>query len=159
MADNDQLTMVRDDLDGIPAYTLPEPFKFRWYAAGDEQGWIALQAPFYEPGAIDLKVFRHYFGEDPVLLAQRMCFMTGSDGEAVGTAAAWVWDGFRSPEYGRVHWVAVAGAYQGQGLSKPLLTHVLSRMRGLGHTRAYLTTSRSRPVAVALYRGFGFVEL
>lgn len=77
----------------------------------------------------------------------------------MGTAAAWTYDEFRGPEWGRVHWVAVAGKYQGRGLSKPLLSIVLRRMVDLGHTAAYLTTDRARPVAVALYRSFGFTEL
>ncbi len=54
-----------------------------------------------------------------------------------------------------MHWVAIAADHQGQGLSKPLLSAVLRRLVELGHTKAYLTTSTERPVALALYRLLG----
>jgi GNAT superfamily N-acetyltransferase len=155
----DELTMVRPTLDDLPSFPLPPGFAFRWYRPGDEQDWVTLQAPFYDPGAITLDLFYEQFGRDPGTLSARQCYLLDPRGEAIGTATAWTYDGFRGPEYGRIHWVAVARDYQGQGLSKPLLGAVCRRLVELGHTRAYLTTSTQRPVAVALYRRFGFAEL
>lgn len=151
--------MVREDLENIPSYRLPAGYSFRYYHPGDEETWIALQAPFYPPGAITLDVFRKYFGSDAGLLAERQGYLLDSAGRPIGAITAWVYDGFRGPEYGRIHWVCIAKEYQGRGLSKPLLTLACLRLRELGHTKAYLTTDRLRPVAVRLYRQFGFVEL
>jgi GNAT superfamily N-acetyltransferase len=159
MQDEQPLTMVRENLEGIPHFAIPATYAFRWYRPGDEEHWIAIQAPFYEAGAISVELFREQFGADPGVLGERQCYLLDASGQPIGTATAWVYDGFRTPGYGRIHWVAIAPPYQGQGLSKALMTIVCSRMRDLGHTAAYLTTSWTRPVAIRLYRAFGFVEL
>ncbi len=58
-------------------------------------------------------------------------------------------------EWLRIHWVAIAPAYQGRGLAKPLVAAACLRLRALGHVWAYLTTSTSRLPAVSLYTKFG----
>jgi GNAT superfamily N-acetyltransferase len=156
---HEELYMIREDLDNLPAFALPGGFTVRWHGPGDEQAWVELQAPLYDPGAIALDTFYKWYGTDEAEHGRRIAYLINSPGRPVGTAAAWSYDGFRGPEWGRVHWVAIANDYQGRGLSKPLLSAVLRRMVELGHTKAYLTTSRDRPVAVHLYRRFGFVEL
>jgi GNAT superfamily N-acetyltransferase len=110
-------------------------------------------------GSITPKLFRSQYRGDEEALAKRQLFLLNSDGTPIGCATAWTYDGFRDPSYGRIHWVALLPAYQGAGLSKPLLSLACRRLRELGHTRAYLTTSWTRPVAIALYRQFGFVEV
>ncbi len=155
----EELFMVRETLAGFPIYPLPAGFTLRWHQPGDAQTWADLQAPFYDPGAITPDTFYKWFGTDAAAHAQRIAYLIAPDGQPIGTAAAWTYDGFRGPEWGRVHWVAIAGEYQGQGLSKPLLSAILQRMVELGHTAAYLTTGHDRPIAVALYRSFGFTEL
>jgi GNAT superfamily N-acetyltransferase len=151
--------MVREDLEGLPHFAPPPGFEVAWYAPGDELVWVQLQAPFYDPGAVHMDLFRGQYGTDQAELRQRMCFLLAPGGEPVGTATAWSFDGFRGPEWGRVHWVAVAEPYQRRGLGKALISSVLRRMVDLGHTKAYLTTSSDRPAAVSLYRGFGFIAL
>lgn len=153
------LYMIRDDLEGLPSFPLPPGFGIRWYRPGDEWVWVDLQTPFYEPGAITLDLFRGQFETDPDTLAARQCYLLDAADQPIGTASAWLYDGFRGPEYGRIHWVAVAEEYQGRGLSKPLLSTACERLAELGHTKAYLTTSSERPRAVALYRRFGFADL
>ncbi len=151
--------MVREDLVDLPTFDLPPGFAIRWHRPGDEQVWVDLQAPFYDPGAITPDTFYKWFGTDTGAHSQRIAYLLATAEHPIGTAAAWTYDGFRHPEWGRVHWVAVASDYQGRGLSKPMLGAVLRRLVDLGHTKAYLTTSRTRPVAINLYRSFGFVEL
>jgi len=73
--------------------------------------------------------------------------------------AAWPLPDGRGSEgqrYGRVHWVAIVPEMQGKGLSKPMLSVVLDRLRELGHGRAYLTTNTVRTAAINLYLKFGF---
>lgn len=77
-------------------------------------------------------------------------------GTPIGTATAWFDNDHNGLPCGRLHWVAMVPKLQGQGLAKPLLTTVCQRLRELGHTRAYLTTSSERIPAINLYLGFGF---
>lgn len=156
---DDALVMIRDNLDDFPQFPPPGDFGIRWHQLGDEQVWVDLQAPFYGPGAIRVDIFYEWFGTDIGAQSQRIAYLMDGAEDPIGTAAAWTYYGFRGPEYGRIHWVAVAGEYQGRGLSKSLMSAVCQRLVELGHTKAYLTTSRERAVAVALYRRFGFREL
>lgn len=156
---SDELIMVREALDRLRSFPLPRGFSFRWHRPGDERVWVDIQAPFYVPGAVALDTFSRWFGTDVVAQSQRIAYLLDPAGRPIGTAAAWTYDGFRGPEWGRVHWVAIAQEYQGQGLGKSLLSIVLHRLVELGHTKAYLTTSTERPAAVALYRRFGFSPL
>jgi GNAT superfamily N-acetyltransferase len=158
MPDEQPLTMIRPDLEYLPEFTLPAPYAFRWYLPGDEAAWIDIQAPSYEPGAITPKLFREQYRGDEAALAERQMFLLNGDGSPIGCATAWTYDGFGDPSYGRIHWVALLPAYQGRGLSKPLLSLACRRLRELSHARAYLTTAWSRPIAIALYRKFGFLE-
>lgn len=155
----DELWMVRESLERLPLFVPPPGFEVRWFRPGDEPVWVALQAPFYDPGAVTLDLFTAQYGTDERELRRRICFVMTPGREPVGTATAWSYDGFRGPEWGRVHWVAVAEAYQRRGLAKALMSAVCQRLVELGHKSAYLTTDAERPVAVALYRRFGFVEL
>ena len=91
------------------------------------------------------------------MLAQRQAYLCDGQGQPVGTASAWPNEPSKGPEYGRVHWVAILPAHQGQGLAKPLLAVVCRRLRQSGHTRAYLDTSTGRLPALNLYLKFGFV--
>jgi GNAT superfamily N-acetyltransferase len=156
---DEPLVMIRESLDDLPNFPLAAPFSIRWFQLGDEQAWVELQAPFYQPGTVTLDLFREQFGGDVDVLTVRQCYLLDGAGRPIGTASAWLYDGFRGPEYGRIHWVAIAEQYQGQGLSKPLLSAVCQRLVALRHTKAYLTTSSERPRAVALYRRFGFTEM
>jgi GNAT superfamily N-acetyltransferase len=157
--EHEELWMVRDNLNDLPSHPPPPAFTIRWHRPGDEPVWVALQAPFYDPDAITLDTFYRWFGTDAEAHSRRIAYLLDEGGQAIGTAAAWSHDGFRGPEWGRAHWVAVAADHQGRGLGKVLLSVVLRRMVELGHTKAYLTTSLDRPHAVNLYRRFGFVEL
>ena len=106
--------MVRTDLEGLPVYELPKGFRIRWHGPGDEHTWAVLQAPFYDPGAITPDTFYKWFRTDEDEHARRVAYLLDPAGQPVGTAAAWSYDGFHGPEWGRVHWVAVARATRGR---------------------------------------------
>src|SRR5207248_4802613 len=93
------------------------------------------------------------------LLVERQCYLLNAFGQAIGTGTAWFNDNFEGKSFGRVHWLAILPEFQGRGLGKPLLTAICSRLRDLGHERAYLTTSTQRIPAIRLYLRFGFVPL
>ena len=149
--------MERDTLDDIPDFPPPPGYHVRWYAPGDEQTWVDIHVLAENHVEVVRSVYDREFGHDVETIRQRQCFLFASDGAAVGTATAWFNDDYFGQRYGRVHWVAVVPEYQGKGLSKPLLSVVLSRMVELGHNRAYLRTSTARLPAINLYARFGFV--
>jgi hypothetical protein len=37
------VTMIRDDLDHIPQFHLPQGYAIRWYQDGDEDLWLKVQ--------------------------------------------------------------------------------------------------------------------
>ena len=70
----------------------------------------------------------------------------------VGSCTAWM-----DNEWGRVHWVAVLPEFQGRGIANNLMCECLSRLRVLGHRKAYLHTWSDRHIAIKLYKKFGFI--
>jgi GNAT superfamily N-acetyltransferase len=153
------LKMVRWNLEDIPGFALPEGFSLRWYRRDDEQAWLRIHRAADRFNPITPALFTQQFGDDPVLLGQRQCYLLADDGELIGTGTAWFNDNFQGQAFGRVHWVALLPRYQGLGLSKPLMTTLCRRLRELGHERVYLSTSSARLAAINLYRRFGFVPL
>jgi GNAT superfamily N-acetyltransferase len=151
------ISMIREELDGIPNHTLPHAFSLKWYQPGDEQCWLRIQQSADRYNQINLGLFRQQFGDDAETLGRRQCFILNGEGRSIGTATAWFDLNYRGQEWGRVHWVAIVPEMQGQGLAKPLMTVVCQRLRKLGHERACLTTAPERIPAVNLYLKFGFV--
>lgn len=154
---NVSVNMYREHLEAIPRYPLPKGYSFRWYQPGDETLWVEIYEKAEEYIKIDEALFWKEFGEDKPGLQQRMCFILDKNQQGIGTAATWFNSDYNGGDSGRVHWVAIIPAAQGKGLSKPLMTAVMQRMKKLGHLRAYLVTSSARIPAINLYLKFGFV--
>ncbi len=144
--------MQRPHLENWPQYALPAGFSIRAYQSGDAQHWQSIHERADEFNQFDESTFATWFGDDETVLCVRQKYLIAPDGEVIGTATAW----FDDAETGRVHWVAIVPEYQGRGLARPLLSVIGQTLRELGHSRAVLTTSRQRPVALALYEKFGF---
>jgi GNAT superfamily N-acetyltransferase len=149
--------MVRPDLERIPEFGVPAPFRVRWYEPGDEAEWRRIHRLADRENETTPGLFGERFGADAAVLARRQCYLTDERGAAIGTATAWFDDDFAGLPYGRVHYVAITPEYQGRGLSKPLMTVVCRRLRELGHKRAYLSTATTRVAAIRLYLRFGFM--
>lgn len=148
----DEVTMWRADLENLPDFALPDGFTLRAFEPGDDAKWWQIHERADPLMAHRSGSHREFFGSDFDALHARQLFLVSPNGEAIGTASAW-WD---DDETGRVHWVAIVPEFQGRKLAKPLIARVLQLLRAHGHSRAILTTSRQRPRAIALYRGFGF---
>lgn len=151
------VAMARQDLDGIPQFSLPEPFTFRWYQPGDEKEWTRIHVQADKWNDVSGDLFEKQFGNDEDLLRERQLYLCADDGAAVGTATAWWNDDYEGLMWGRLHWVAIVPEFQGRGLAKPLLSAVLNRMVEMGYKRVYLTTATQRLPAISLYLKFGFL--
>ena len=150
------IRMIRENLDNIPDFGLPDGYAIRWFQPGDEKSWhkIHLLADKYTVVTLDL--FEKEFGSNTRMLAERQCFLLDCKDSPIGTASAW-FDDCSKQSSGRIHWVAIIPAEQGKGLAKPLLSTVCNRLKALGHPRAHLTTQTVRIPAINLYLTFGFV--
>ena len=148
------LYMSLDTLDDVPEYPLPERYGWRLYVPGDIGNWsrIETSAGEFEREADAPAKFRRYFPEDEPL-KERMLFLTDG-GAPFATATAWYDE--NDPATGMLHWVSIDADHQGQGLSRPLVSLALQRMRGLSHRRAVLKTQTASWVAIGVYRAFGF---
>ena len=145
--------MTRADLEDIPAFDLPDSYEIRSFLAGDDQVWWDIHERADPMLTHRTGTHSEFFGDDLQQLNARQFFLFTPDGQSIGTASAWL----DSAAVGRVHWVAIVPSFQGRGLAKPLLSHILLSLRELGHTSAVLDTSTQRPRAISLYEKFGFV--
>lgn len=148
------LAMRCDDLENLPVFALPERYGWRYFAPGDVDRWVRIErsAGEFDSDEAGVRGFRKYYPTDD-FLGERMIFLTDG-GVPFATATAWFGDDDRA--VGRLHWVGMDEAHQGQGLSKPLVSLAMQRLRALGHRTAYLTTQTASWVAVKVYRQFGF---
>lgn len=158
--DNFPVMMIREDLEDIPQFGLPEGFSFRTYRSGDERHWRDIQSRADKFHEFTQDSFREKFGDNKNFYAPRQLYLISPDGEAVGTATAWGESVFH-PErnYGLVHWVAIVPEYQGRGLAKPLMSELLNLFKRNGHSKVILRTSTARIPAICLYRKMGFKPL
>lgn len=153
------VTMVRDNLDNIPDYPLPDGFSIRKFRNGDGSIWTQVGAA--AGTFVSLDVAQERFDKEfkePVNEMEDRCFFIQHDesGQVAGTAMAWFAPEFVPGEnYGRVHWVAIVPEFQGKGLAKPLMSAVLKRL-AQSHDKAVLGTQTFRVKAVKLYLDLGF---
>jgi len=154
-----RILMVRHSLDSSPVLPIPEDFTLRWYEPGYEEHWLSIHLAAEKEIPITPELFTRRFGSDPAALAARQCYLFSSDGTPVGTVTGWLDPEFEGAPHSRVHFLAVAPAWQGKGLAKVLMSSILQRLKQLGPPRAYLATSSTRIRAIRLYLQFGFVPL
>ena len=151
--------MLERKLCNLPHFPLPEGYRFVFFRPGDRDQWIdieksAKEFKTYEAG---LESWNKYYGDKEDELKKRMVFIENADGRKVATATAF-YDirGIDKSGDGWLHWVSVRREYQGRGLAKPLISHVLEIIRGLGYTRAKIPTQTTTWLACKVYLDLGF---
>jgi len=152
-----RLYMVRDHLQDIPEYPLPQGYKMYGMRQDDIGLWVDVQKdadPYIKN--IDHQMYYSTFGDNIQSIGMRCFLLQNKSGCAVGTVSAWKKIGKDGVVYGQVHWVALRKAYQGRGLGNVLMTHVLKELSG-NYERAFLETQSKRINALRLYFKFGFV--
>ena len=151
--------MMEGGLNHLPEMALPSGYRFATYRPGDRDDWISIEksAREFESHDEGLAVWKHYFAPYDSILPGRMYFVVNRNGEKVGTASAFfdIHSGDDGAN-GWLHWVAVRREEQGHGLSKPLILHVLHRMKELGYCRAVIPTQTTTWLACKIYLDLGF---
>lgn len=154
--------LLERDLDELPQFPLPEGYRFVFYQPGDRDAWIAIEksAKEFTDYAQGLEAWNRYYAGQEEMLPGRMVFIENADGEKVATATAY-YDVTNRDKSGSgwLHWVAVRREYQGKGLSKPLISHVLGILRKLGYTHAKIPTQTTSWLACRIYLDFGFLPI
>ena len=147
-----ELSMELDSLEHLPQHPLPERYGWRFYRSGDELHWARIETSAGEFSEVEagLRRFERDF-PDKEPLPERMMFLTDG-GVPFATVTAW----FEPDGAGLLHYVAIDAAHQGRGLSRPLTSLGMNRLRELGHKCARLGSQTYSWVAIRVYHEFGF---
>jgi len=152
------LIMETEHPDEYPRFDLPDGFSFVLWEPGLETEWARIHTDLGQFKSIEEgeKVFAGEFLDRPELARKRCFFVKAANGAVVATASLWDGDLFGSI-LPRIHWVAVAPAWQGYGLAKALLSHLFDLFQAVeaGHY-LYLVTQTWSFKAIHLYQRFGF---
>lgn len=151
--------MLRGEITDMPEIPLPVGYHYEMYRPGDRDAWIEIEKSAkefssYEQGLDAWK--RYYEGRDHELI-NRMVFVVNEAGEKVATATAF-YDirGIDQSGDGWLHWVAVKRDFQGRGISKPMISHVIQIMKAQGQVYAKVPTQTTTWLAVKVYLDLGF---
>lgn len=154
------LELMRDDLENLPQYPLPEGYRFVFFQPGDQEAWIEIERTAGEFDTVEKgwDAWNKYFAPHEDELPLRMVFIEDAEGRKIATASAY-FDirGVHGRDVGYLHWVAVHKSAQGKGLARPLIAYVLSLLRAMGHTKTMIMTQTYSWVACNLYLQFGFL--
>lgn len=154
--------LLESDLDAISKFFLPKGFHFEFYKNGDRDNWIEIEesAKEFDLFQQGIDSWNKYYSNKEDELQTRMVFVENYFGEKVATATAF-YDITGNDNSGSawLHWVAVKREYQGKGLSKPLISYVLSLMKSMGYTHAKIPTQTTTWLAVKIYLDFGFLPI
>lgn len=151
--------LLEADIGHMPELPLPAGYSYAFYQDGDRDAWIDIEKSAREFSTVEegkAAWGRYYAGREEEL-KNRMVFVVNAEGRKVATATAFCdITGRDQSSSGWLHWVAVRREEQGKGLSKPLITHVLSIMRRMGQTHAKIPTQTTTWVACKVYLDLGF---
>ena len=151
--------MLQADITGMVEIPLPEGYTYAFYQDGDRDAWIEIEKSAKEFSSYEegLNAWQKFYASHTDELYNRMVFVVNEAGEKVATATAY-YDirGIDQSGDGWLHWVAVRREWQGKGLSKPMISHVIQVMKQLGYTRAKIPTQSTTWLAVKVYLDLGF---
>ena len=148
--ENHSLTMIRQHMDQIPEFSLPPGIGIRTYNSGEGYIWTRIQRAAETFFEIDDQLFNREFGRDFKAMEDRCFFLVTDQGEEIGTATAWWKPAWKGQEWGQIHWVAITPDYKMRGLSKPMMSVVMRRLKQ-SHERCFLSTSSRRIAAIKVY--------
>ena len=151
-------TSLREDLEDIPDYPVPDGYRIRYYKPGDEEDFARIWNTSGLKGwdGASVKTFFNDYGTDPKVHKRRCIFAETLDGKVVGTVTAWH-TRYKGKRWGMVHWFAVDPAHGRKGLGKSLMSECLRCMKKVGHRRAMVGTQTVRLPAIKTYVAVGFI--
>ncbi|MBU6452834.1 MAG: GNAT family N-acetyltransferase [Cyanobacteria bacterium REEB67] len=115
--------------------------------------WERMQERYQADSQKNLKDF---WGPDPV---RRYAVVLHDSASQNLIGVAWILAKDGVSTVGELNKLYLQADYRGKGLGKRVLTLMLSQAKALGFTTLYLITGRELTSAIALYKGFGFIEV
>ena len=152
---NYSVRMLREDMENIPQFAVPKGFAIRKYRPDEGHIWTRIQRAAEPYINIDDGLFFREFKRDLLAMEDRSFFLMTDTGEEIGTITAWWQPDMDGKNWGQIHWVAIHPDYQGRGLSKPMMSVTMTRLKR-SHKRCFLDTSTARIPAIKIYLDFGF---
>lgn len=152
---NYSVRMIRENMENIPQFPIPAGYAIRNYRRNEGHIWTRILKagePYME---IDDGLFDREFERHLSVMEDRSFYLTTDTGEEIGTITAW-WQHREGAVWGQIHWVVIHPDYQGHGLSKPMMTVAMERLKQ-SHDRCFLGTSTGRIAAIKVYLDFGFM--
>ncbi|MYG08959.1 GNAT family N-acetyltransferase, partial [Candidatus Poribacteria bacterium] len=153
---NYSVRMIREHMENIPQFPIPKGFAIRNYCPDEGHIWTRILKAAEPYIDIDDGLFDREFGRYLSVLEDRSFYLTTDAGEEIGTITAWWQPDIDGKTCGQIHWVAIHPDYQGRGLSKPMMSVAMTRLKQ-SHERCFLGTSTGRIPAIKLYLDFGFI--
>lgn len=149
-----QLRMVRPELDHLPGIGVPAGYELRTWRPGDEAAWCEVMNTGIGTDWTAEKCRRELTEREPFL--PDGCFFVTKSGEAVATACAYDVqpEGLNAAQ---VHMVCAKPAHRGLGLGRLVTLAVLHYMRAHEYAAAFLGTDDFRVPAIKTYLGLGFI--
>ena len=99
--------MLRENMDDLPRFDLPEGYSMRRHRDGDRETWVRVQQASEPYDEITSETYDRGFGGDETGLRRRQFFLVAPDGRDVGTISAWYDRGYRGRRWGMIHYVAI----------------------------------------------------
>lgn len=153
-----ELLMTFSNTSKFQRYDLPDGYYYEFYQSGDEKQWVEIQL---ESGSIcnsekALEYFHNFFDYFKDELYKRCFFIVNDNNEKIATATISLLENNEGEYEATVDWVAIKKEYQGNGLSKPLISKLIEVANHLGHKKLLLHTQTHTWLAAKLYLDLGF---
>ena len=152
---NYSVRMIRENMENIPKFRVPDGFAIRNFRRNEGHIWTRILQAGEPYAEIDDELFDREFKRHLSVMEDRSFYLTTDTGEEIGTITAW-WQDIDGEVWGQIHWVVIHPDYQGRGLSKPMMTVAMERLKQ-SHERCFLGTSTGRIAAIKVYLDFGFI--
>ena len=153
----DQLRMVRHDLENLPMFQCPDNYHIRTYRKGDEAHWaLIMDKAFVDRGRTVQDTYDNVINQ-PNFDPNGFCFVVHKN-IPIGTACGWnrSTDG---KQVGYIDMLAVLPEHTGHKLGKWLTLFLLYYFRTQHATSVMLDTDDFRLPAIKNYLNLGFAPM
>ena len=145
-----QLVMLRADLDSLPDWILPEPYRIRSEVSGDGSAWERIIAESFEHN-ISYDTMKNNNAYRP----ERIYFVTDDNDVPVATASAWIDPDFPE-DCAALHMVGALQEHTGKHLGTHTVLAAMKQAEKEGFPRMCLKTDEFRIPAIKTYLRLGF---